>query len=203
MALKASHLLLAGGGLVFVWSGVRGKRVTDVFRALIGGHNPAKLPGVFGVAGVTPTAGSSTTATGIPGGAKGAMLKFMLAQVGHPYLSQNPQRFGPTYYDCSGLVYTAAHKAGINLPIAMAIASLEAVWFASQGNKIIRQQSQVITGDLLFFTGAEPDSNVEFPPIGHVGMATSPSEYVSAYDTRLGVVVKIIDPGFIVAIRLP
>jgi len=85
----------------------------------------------------------------------------------------------------------------------MAIASLEAVWFASQGNKLVRSTASVQNGDLVFFSGAHPDSNVEFPPIGHVGMATTSTEYVSAYDTAVGVVIKNLDSDFIVAIRLP
>ena len=208
MPVKASYLLLGGAGMVFVWSGVRGKPVTGIFRSLIGGENPSKLPQTQNIAGVTPTAqpGAPVNAPGavaIPAGAKGAMLTFMLSQVGHPYLSKNPERFGPQYYDCSGLIYTAAHAAGINLPKAMAIASLEAVWFASQGNKVVNRGSVPMAADLLFFTGAHPDSNVEFPPIGHVGMATDGQNYVSAYDTVSGVLVKNIDSGLVAIIRLP
>jgi Phage tail lysozyme len=40
MPLKAGYLLLAGGGGVFVWSGIAGKSVSGVFRQLVGGDSP-------------------------------------------------------------------------------------------------------------------------------------------------------------------
>lgn len=69
MPVKAGYLLLAGGGAVVIWAGMRGKSVTGVFRSLIGGENPAKLPGVNGVAGVVP----ATTPNGTGGGPVGTV----------------------------------------------------------------------------------------------------------------------------------
>jgi hypothetical protein len=40
MPIKAGYLLLAGGGGVFVWSGIAGKSVSGVFRQLVGGDSP-------------------------------------------------------------------------------------------------------------------------------------------------------------------
>jgi len=60
MPIKAGYLLLAGGGAIIIWSGVRGKPVTNVFRSLIGGENPAKIPQTEFISGVTPTATGST-----------------------------------------------------------------------------------------------------------------------------------------------
>lgn len=76
MPVNAGYLLLAGGGAIFLWSGFRGKSVTGVTRALIGGDNPAKLPTTNNIsgspAGVTtqtsPAGGTITAQGGQPAG---------------------------------------------------------------------------------------------------------------------------------------
>jgi len=134
------------------------------------------------------------------------ILTFMLAQKGKGYTETNPTRFGPNEFDCSGLVYTAAHHAGYDIPQGDAIAAKEAPWFAAlPGAQVIKNQSQIQAGDLVFFPGSDPGSS-PFGPIGHVGMAISPTQYVSAYDTQEGVVTGPIgtgNSGFTVAIRIP
>jgi resuscitation-promoting factor RpfB len=71
--LKAGYLLLAAGGGVFIWSGLKNKSVSSAFRQLAGGDSPtgATTAGL-GVSGVTPTAAPGTTvggaaATGLTG----------------------------------------------------------------------------------------------------------------------------------------
>lgn len=68
MPVKAGYLLLAGGGAVFIWSGLRGKSVTGVFRTLVGGDNPAKAPNAAPITGITTssagTTGTTTTQSG-------------------------------------------------------------------------------------------------------------------------------------------
>jgi NlpC/P60 family len=133
-----------------------------------------------------------------------SILTYMLGQVGKSYTEQNPERFGPSEFDCSGLVWAALQHAGINIPQSDAIASSEAQWAAAQpGAQVIKSESQIQRGDLVFFTGASPDPST-FGPIGHVGMATSSTEFVSAYDTALGVKVLPINEGggFVVGVRL-
>jgi cell wall-associated NlpC family hydrolase len=136
------------------------------------------------------------------------MLAFMEKAVGTPYLEENPQRFGPNDYDCSGLIWAAAHAAGINFPggpsdPAGALANVEADYFATQpGTQTIKSANQIQEGDLVFFTGAAPGPS-NFGPIGHVGMATSSTQYVSAYDTAEGTRVNPISgDNFVVAVRL-
>ena len=78
MPVKAGYLLLAAGGGVMVWSGLKGKSVSSALRQLAGGDSPtgAKSAGL-GISGVTPTAASvsgtaATNMTGInPGGSPG------------------------------------------------------------------------------------------------------------------------------------
>jgi hypothetical protein len=134
------------------------------------------------------------------------MLDYFNSKVGHPYLAENPQRFGPKYYDCSGLMYEAAHAAGVPLPRGDALANLEANWFASDAGLQpyhYNARSQVETGDLLFFVGADPAPSNFGEGIGHVGMAASATTLVSAYDTAEGVTDTPIDQDkFVVGIRL-
>lgn len=205
MTARAAYFGIAAIGGVFIWSGVKGRSISGTLRQLAGGDDPNAANKVNQIATVNPTPVSSTQSTGASSVQAERMLLFMESQVGHPYLSQNPQRFGPTYYDCSGLVYTAAQYAGVGLPKASAIADLEAIWFAGQpGAQKITSINAVETGDICFFTGAAPDSNYEFPPIGHVGMCSSPGQLVSAYDTAMGVCYVPLSQGggFVVAIRL-
>jgi resuscitation-promoting factor RpfB len=78
MPVKAGYLLLGAGGGVLVWSGLKNKSVSSVFRQLAGGDSPASASSAgLGVSGVsapaTTVSGSNATAlTGInPGGSPG------------------------------------------------------------------------------------------------------------------------------------
>lgn len=130
------------------------------------------------------------------------ILNYMDSKIGHPYSEGLNVRFGPQYYDCSGLVYDAMHAAGINIPKSQAIASSEANWLGSNGAQVIKSASQVQKGDIVFFTGASPDPS-NYGPIGHVGVALGNGSYVSAYDTARGVTTTPLSGDhFVVAMRL-
>lgn len=153
------------------------------------------VPATLADSPVPPQAGAFSAAT------VSRMLAFMQSAAGDPYTQQNPERFGPGQYDCSGLVWAAATAAGIALPQGDALASLEAQFFgAMHGVSVFTNESEVEAGDLLFFTGADPMPS-QYGPIGHVGMAVSSTEFISAYDTELGVVTLPIPQGggFVVA----
>jgi cell wall-associated NlpC family hydrolase len=140
----------------------------------------------------------------------------MRAQVGKPYTEEIPERFGPDGYDCSGLVWAASNSAGNGLPggpsdDAAALVPYEMEWFAAQpGVQLITSAADVQEGDVLAFTGGDPVSfdvtlqgHVYQGGFGHIGMATSSTEYVSAYDTEFGVCVKPISGDvFNAALRL-
>jgi len=130
------------------------------------------------------------------------MLKFFESKVGHPYLAENPQRFGPTDYDCSGLCWAAANAAGIKFSQSLALANLEPAVFVAKGGKVITGVSNVQTADICFFTGADPASS-QWGPIGHVGMCSTPGTLVSAYDTAHGVCyTPMAQDHFVIAVRL-
>jgi hypothetical protein len=60
MPVKAGYLLLAGGGGVFVWSGIAGKSVSSVFRQLAGGDAPSGASSANTITGVSPISSSAT-----------------------------------------------------------------------------------------------------------------------------------------------
>jgi cell wall-associated NlpC family hydrolase len=138
-----------------------------------------------------------------------AMLAFMVAQIGKPYSEAVPGRFGPNEFDCSGLVFTAAAKAGIPFPGNSAtdsgdvLANTEANYLGTlPGVTKITSPSQIKTGDVLFFTGAAPGPS-NYGPIGHVGMAYNSTTLISAYDTADGITkTPISQDQFVVGFRL-
>lgn len=81
MPVKAGYLLLAGGGGVFVWSGLKGKSVSSAFRQLAGGDSPTAASAanpVSGVASTSATANSSAVSavTGGPAANPSALQKY-------------------------------------------------------------------------------------------------------------------------------
>jgi len=220
MPVKAGYLLLAGGGGVFVWSGIAGKSVSSVFRQLAGGDSPTSAKTANTITGVAPVSSSSSvpipgaggvSAAGampgsgsVPAGAAGKMLSFMESKVGHPYSENLSERRGPTDYDCSGLVWAAAQAAGINIPAAESTTLGEAPYFSTHGWQAIKKASEVQEADVCFFVGADPVNTPPFGPIGHVGMCSQPGTLVSAYDTQKGVCYTPFgQDDFVVAFREP
>jgi cell wall-associated NlpC family hydrolase len=94
----------------------------------------------------------------IPGGDAGAALEFAIGQMGKPYLWG---AVGPNSYDCSGLVQTAYHAAGVNMP---RVSRQQ----ATVGKAIAR--SDVRAGDLIFY----------YQPVHHVAIAVDGMRAVHA-----------------------
>jgi peptidoglycan DL-endopeptidase CwlO len=107
----------------------------------------------------------------IPGGNVGAVLQFALGQLGKPYLWG---AVGPNSYDCSGLMQTAFHHAGVNLPRV----SREQ---ATVGRKVAR--ANVRAGDLIFY----------YQPVHHVALAIDGNRAVHAPSFGEDVKISNID----------
>lgn len=72
MPLKPGYLLLAAGGGVFIWSGLKNKSISSVFRQLAGGDSPASAASAgLSISGVSTTSStgavSASTATSMTG----------------------------------------------------------------------------------------------------------------------------------------
>lgn len=146
-----------------------------------------------------------TTVAKITAAEVSTAMAFMLAQVGKPYseaLSGPDFRLGPNAYDCSGLVYAALHKIGVNIPQAQSTANTEANWLGENGAQVIKDKSQIKPGDILFFSSGDNGPS-NYGGIGHTGMAVTSSTYISAYDHQSGILVNpIANDNFVVAMRL-
>lgn len=116
----------------------------------------------------------------IPGGNAGAVVQFALGQLGKPYLWG---AIGPQSYDCSGLVQTAFHAAGVNMP---RVSRQQ----ATVGRKVSRPD--VRAGDLIFF----------YEPVHHVAIAIDANRAVHAPSFGEDVKISNIDSiGPITVIR--
>lgn len=150
-------------------------------------------------------------------------LAFMMKQIGKKY--SQASRYGPNSWDCSGLVWGASHQAGIPMPggpganNAAAIVDPELQWVGAQaGSSNTTDITKIQKGDYLGFHASDQGTfgsasmidgdylmvgKTKILTMGHIGMASSPTTYVSAYDTAEGVINKdIASDKFAIAVRL-
>lgn len=106
--------------------------------------------------------------TSLGGGSVQSAIDFAKAQVGKGYSQAQHLRLGPTHYDCSGLMYRAFQKAGIELPLTSRTQ-------AKFGQEISADQLQ--PGDLIFY----------YSPVSHVAMYIGNGQIVHAANPRSGV----------------
>ena len=101
------------------------------------------------------------------------VASYVLRQLGKPYVFATS---GPDTFDCSGLVAAAYREVGVQIP---------AYTFtqATLGREVDTRTEPIRAGDLIFTRGGTPPSD-----LGHVGIATSATEWVRA--PRSGDVVK-------------
>lgn len=114
MPIKGGYLLLAGGGAIVAWSGLRGKSWSTVLQTLIKGGNPKNVavtnPITGNVSGGTAGSGSGPNPTGSSG------------------LAQTAATIAPRYHyvfggvpdngevDCSSYLNEAATLTGLPIP---------------------------------------------------------------------------------------
>jgi len=183
MPVKGTYLAVAGGGILLLWSGLNGKRWSDVLRSIIAGKKPSASLTAYTIQG-TPGTAFDTASIG------GNGLASDFAQ----YVGRVPYKWGggnPAGWDCSGAYnYTANHDMGISIPgyaphtftgqthgpptvVYMA-------WLPGHATRV--NASQVTADDICLWQT-------------HMGVATSNTEYVSAYDTQDGTCIKPIHGG--------
>ena len=148
-----------------------------------GGKLPASAPAPEPAATpvVTPPAGPTATPTTPPssGGTTpdsriATVVAFAKAQLGDPYKMFTA---GPDTWDCSGLTMVAYAQIGLSLPH----------YSGSQmkmGLAVDRTTQPILAGDLIFL-----ETSVGSGVVGHVGMAISGTQWISA--PRTGDVVRI------------
>jgi cell wall-associated NlpC family hydrolase len=103
----------------------------------------------------------------VPSGDVGAVVRFVLAQLGKPYVWGAT---GPNSYDCSGLMQTAFRTAGVSIPRV-------SIQQSAVGRQVGR--NEVRPADLIFF----------YQPVSHVAIAVDDVRAVHA--PTFGQTVKI------------
>jgi cell wall-associated NlpC family hydrolase len=126
----------------------------------------AQMPSGSSVAGCAAAAGS-VAAIGAPNKSVATAVAYAQQQLGKPY---QWGATGPDVFDCSGLVMMAYRTAGIDIA-----RTSQAQWKTEPRV----QASQVQSGDLVFFAGA--DGTPTSP--GHVGLVIGKGQMIEAYST--------------------
>jgi peptidoglycan DL-endopeptidase CwlO len=191
MPVKGGYLILAGGGALLAWSGIRGKQWSEAFRQLIKGNVSATLTAypIIGNPNSTDSTGAIQTTSSFSG--SGSALANALAS----YAGKTPYKWGganPNGWDCSGAVnYTGNVVVGIAIPgyaphtfTGNSHGPTTLVWLAwlpAHATRVSR--AGVAAGDIVIGPA-------------HMGVAVSNSEYVSALDTQYGTTIRPIASGW-------
>ena len=141
-----------------------------------------KLP-----ASPAPSAGSGSAPIGTSANSRiNKVLNFAQAQLGEPYKFNAA---GPDQWDCSGLTMAAFAEVGISLPH---YSGAQVVY----GSPVDWRTQSIQPGDLIFL-----ETSVGSGIIGHVGIATSSTQWIQA--PRTGDVVRVsnIPPVRVIAVR--
>lgn len=191
MPVKASYLLLAGGGAILLWSGVKGKSATDVVHNLIGGQSPAQAK----EANALPSVATLTGSTGLvsnplaPGGSVSgnAIAMDALQWRGHGYVYGGPSNPNQGW-DCSSFVsWILGHDFGLTLPGGS--------WAQVTSNGSAHGP---VAAQYLFWSGANTVSGNQIQSGDllcwqtHIGFAADPNHMISAYDSQDGTVLTPI-----------
>jgi peptidoglycan DL-endopeptidase CwlO len=113
MPVKPSYLLLAGGGAVIAYSGLRGKSVSSAFRDVIAGQSPKDaLAANSIVGGSAGNAGGGMTFSGDSSAIASDALRY--EGLGYVWGGNGSK---PGIWDCSSyFTYVANHDLGIAVP---------------------------------------------------------------------------------------
>jgi cell wall-associated NlpC family hydrolase len=174
-------------GVTFVWSGIKGWSVLGTLGDLIKGQKPAQsndLPlGGVGTAGLAPAGVGSFAQAG-------------LQYVGHAYsFGGAPKRDGSGAWDCSSFVnYVVGVRGGLSIPGYKAGGydgsshGPTTVQWASWPGLVNVPREAVTTNDIIVWTG-------------HMGIAISNTQFVSALNPDDKTAIRNIDGGGVGLLR--
>jgi cell wall-associated NlpC family hydrolase len=189
MAIRGSYLAIAGGGMILLWSGIKGSRWSDVIRNVIAGKDPHTTTQAYLIRAAPPDTSGSASGGGSVGGAPGSLAATFSGYAGRvPYLWSGAN---PRGWDCSGAFnYVANHDCGITIPGSRPHTftgrthgpntAVYMLWLPTHASRVPR--NQVAANDVCLWQT-------------HMGVAVDNTEYVSAYDTAEGTVIKPIHGG--------
>jgi len=182
MAVKGGYLLLAGGGAVLIWSGLRGKRWSDVIRGFISGTPPAKTATTLAIQGGVITGGMA--------GGENAAAQDALQYQGAGYVWGGAPGNGAGNWDCSSFA-NAVFGRDLSLPIpgfppggyrGQSHGPTTVIWLVWQGATSI-PRAQARPGDLAIWQT-------------HMGIIIDNGvNMISALNPSLGTRITTIDGG--------
>lgn len=185
MPLNGRAAFITGTGVLFVWSGIRGWSVLATLGDILTGNRPNQpVTNPLSIAGNTATGGANyNNGVSVGGGIVGIAMQY----VGHSYIFGGaPGKDGSHGWDCSSFVnYVVAVKAGKAIPgnapgryNGTTHGPTTGVWAIWTGMDTVKR-ANVQAGDILVWGG-------------HMGIATSNSQYISAHSPAKGTTVTNI-----------
>jgi peptidoglycan DL-endopeptidase CwlO len=169
MASRGVAAGIAGLGVLFIWSGLRGASITGSLKDLLAGKQPK--------AGTNPITGSSV-AVGESSGSGGSALQIMLGQVGiTPYVWGGSSFNG---WDCSGAMNRCRSLAGMSIP------GSPSGQFTGHG-PVALQYFMWTNAKTINPKDAQAGDYVAW--LSHVGMVTQYGMMVSALDPKDGTTI--------------
>lgn len=118
------------------------------------------------------------------------LVGYLRQQVGKRYQA-GPNRFGPDYFDCSGLVVAAYRQVGIN-------AATVSYTQSNQG-QTITDYANLQPGDLIFTTPGKNGAGPGQP--GHVKIYVGGGMVIQAQGTKTGVVKSAFSAGEVMSVK--
>lgn len=188
MALNGRALATTSIGVLFVWSGIKGWSVLGTIGDLIVGKKPDQP--VINPVVVTANTSSANAVEGGSVGASSGIATIALQYVGHAYrFGGAPGRNGEKPWDCSSFVnFVVGVKAGKAIPgngpgkyTGTSHGPPTGVWAAWAGMSTVKR-ANVQAGDILLWSG-------------HMGIALSNENMISALNPRVGTKTQRIDSG--------
>jgi len=186
MPVKASYLLMAGGGALVLWSGFRGKKLTTGFRDLIAGKNPSLETLAYPISGADTAVGASGRATVVGVGIATDAEQYN----GAGYVWGGAPARGIGNWDCSSFSnWVIGHDMGLAIPLYRA-------------GSYSGQSHGPTTGVWLVWTGAFTIHRKDAAPGDlavwqtHMGIIIDNGQHmISALNNRIGTGITTIDGG--------
>lgn len=116
-------------------------------------------------------------------------VSYALAQTGKPYRSYG-NRFGPAYFDCSGLVIASLRAAGITVPDDVGNTVGLYNWAKRVGG-LISVDKAVRTRGAILIKGR----NYGYGPLGHTSFSLGDGTEMAAHGVRSGIHVSDVYGG--------
>jgi cell wall-associated NlpC family hydrolase len=191
MPVKGGYLLAAGGGVILVWSGIRGKKWTSVLRDVISGKRPQAETTAYAIQtapGAFDSGESAVPAHGVTGALGASIVSDALQYQGAGYVWGGAPGSGAGHWDCSSFVNAVVGRdLGLAIPLnkpgsyrGQSHGPNTLVWLAWTGAFRIKRRDAA-PGDLAIWQT-------------HMGIITDNGKHcISAHDPQDGTTVTTID----------